>query len=393
MSVWERIKNFISRVKGNKEVQLTLDEKSEVKQIIEKNEEEKNPNYEELKQQFVKNVGEDSNITTYVTNINGWVENSLQQELRNISFKTILPTTKGELIEKHEKTVKELIVKAIGSQLGYDPNKYVHIVPDARVRCTKKLINPNLKNVVNKVKEWLKANDIEAKKVTEEQLQQAFKSALIETKFIQDVTEKAVQLLDKGIITFEIGNYGNIISINFVADEKVDLCYDDKAYIKKITTIQTVNGQSNRIEKVMTVIHKVTYGVSQAVLDLSEIVDIRDQNDEFLSNVCTRTYRKFDSNETPEWIMQKYEKGVYKMDIKDADYYTRDILAKKDGDIVWKKITTKPGHENECKVVVYPDGDFGADEIKKENITASEVEGAWNALKQCINQDALPLAE
>lgn len=393
MSVWERIKNFISRVKGNKEVQLTLDEKSEVKQIIEKNEEEQNQNYEELKQQYVKNVEGDSNTTAYVTNINGWVENSLQQELRNISFNTVLPTTKGELIEKHEKTVKELIVKAMGSQLGYDPNKYVQIVPDAKLRCTKKLINPNIKNVVNKVKEWLKSNDIEAKNVTEEQLQQAFKFALVETRFIQNVTEKAVQLLDKGIITFEIGNYGNIIAINFVADEKVDLCYDDKAYIKKTTTIQTVNGQSNRIEKVMTVIHKVTYGVSQAILDLSEIVDIRDKNDEFLSNVCTKTHRKFDTNETPEWIMQKYEKGVYKMDINDADYYTRDILAKKDGDIVWKKITTQPGHENECKVVVYPDGDFGADEIRKENITASEVEGAWNALKQCINQDALPLAE
>ena len=114
MSVWERIKNFISRVKGNKEVQLTLDEKSEVKQIIEKNEEEKNQNYEELKQQYVKNVEGDSNTTAYVTNINGWVENSLQQELRNISFKTILPTTKGELIEKHEKTVKEFH-KTIGS--------------------------------------------------------------------------------------------------------------------------------------------------------------------------------------------------------------------------------------------------------------------------------------
>ena len=173
----------------------------------------------------------------------------------------------------------------------------------------------------------------------------------------------------------------------------IDMIPSETRDNKLLTLAERNEILTNRIEKIMTVIHKVTYGVSQAVLDLSEIVDIRDKNDEFLSNVCTKTYRKFDTNETPECIMQKYEKGVYKMDINDADYYTRDILAKKDGDIVWKKITTQPGHENECKVVVYPDGDIGGDEIKKENITASEVEGAWNALKQCINQDALPLAE
>ncbi len=393
MNVWERIKSFINKVKGNKEEQLALDEKNEVKQIIEKNNQEKNPNYEELKQQFVKNVEDDAGDTAYVTNINGWVENSLQQELRNISFKTILPSTKGELIEKHEKLVKELIVDAIGGQLGYNPDKYVQVLPNAKERCTKKIVNQNLKSVVAVVKEWLKANDIDAKNATEEQLQQAFRSALLETKFIQDVTEKAVQLTQNGLVSFEMGDYGNIISIKFVANEKIDMCYDDKAYTKKVTTIQVTNGQSNIIEKEMTVIHKVTYGVSQAILDLSETVDIRDEDDLFISNICTKTHRKMDSNETPEWIMQKYEMGVYKMETEDADYYTRDILAKKDGDIVWKKITTKPGHENECKVVIYPDGDIGADEIKKENITADEVEGAWSALKKCVGQDALPLAE
>ena len=44
MSVWERIKNFIGKIKGNKKEQLALDEKSEVKEIIEKNDEENNPN-------------------------------------------------------------------------------------------------------------------------------------------------------------------------------------------------------------------------------------------------------------------------------------------------------------------------------------------------------------
>ncbi|MBR2704680.1 MAG: hypothetical protein IKE91_04345 [Clostridia bacterium] len=393
MNVWERIKNFIGKIKGNKKEQLALDEKNEVKEIIEKNDQENNPDYEEMKQQYVKNVGEDSNLTIYVTNINGWVENSLQQELRNISFKTILPSTKGELIEKHEKTVKELIVGAIGAQIGFDPDKYVQVVPDAKERCTKRIINPNLKNVISKVKEWLKANDIDQKDVTEEQLKLAFKSALMETKFVQDVTEKAVQLVDKGLVTFDIGDFGNVVGIKFSAFEKLDLCYDDKAFSRKDTTIQVTSGQSNTIEKVMTVVHKVTYGVPQAVLELKETVDIRDEDGSFLSNVCTTTCRKLESGENPEWIMQKYEKGIYKMDIADADYYTRDILAKKDGDIVWKKITTKPGHENECKVVIYPDGDIGADEIKKENITADEVEGAWSALKKCVGQDALPIAE
>ena len=157
MSVWERIKNFIGKIKGNKKEQLALDEKSEVKEIIEKNDEENNPNYDELKQQFVKSVEKKAEVTTYVTNINGWIENRMQQALRNISFKTIMPSTKGELIEKHENTVKELIVKAIGGQIGFNPDKYVQVVQDAKERCTKKLINPNLKNVVSKVKEWLKA--------------------------------------------------------------------------------------------------------------------------------------------------------------------------------------------------------------------------------------------
>ena len=393
MSVWERIKNFIGKIKGNKKEQLALDEKSEVKEIIEKNDEENNPNYDELKQQFVKSLEEKAEVTTYVTNINGWVENRMQQALRNISFKTIMPSTKGELIEKHENTVKELIVKAIGGQIGFNPDKYVQVVQDAKERCTKKLINPNLKNVVSKVKEWLKANEIDVKNATEEQLEQAFNSALLETKFIQDVTERSVQLLDKGLVTFELGDFGNVVAIKFTADEKIDLCYDDKAYSKKVTTIQVVNGQSNTIEKVMNIVRKVTYGVPNVVLDLCETVDIRDEDGSFLSNVCTKTCRRLESGENPEWIMQKYEKGIYKMDVNDADYYTRDILAKKDGDIVWKKITTKPGHENECKVVIYPDGDIGADDIRKENITAAEVEGAWNTLKKCINQDALPLAE
>lgn len=392
MNVWERIKGFIKKIKENKKDQLTLNEKNEIREIVENTNQNNTPDLNQEKQQFVKNVNEDEITTTYVVNINGWVENRLQREIRNICINTVLPTFKGELIEKHRKRVEELLVNAISEQA--DADKYEARLTNTKSRCYRKFINPYLKKVTNYIKEWIKDNDIDTKNITENQLESAFKNSLLENRFIQDITEKAVQIMDKGIVTFEIGNFGNIVSMKFVANEKVDLCYDDKAYTKKVTTIQVVSGQSHIVEKSMKVIHKVTNAVEEAYLELTEVVDMRDKDGSFISNVCTKTFRKLVTNETPEFIMQKYEKGIYLMDIDNADYYTRNILAKKDGDIVWKKITTKPGQENECKVVIYPEGNIGGEEIKKENIKASEVESAWKALKACGNQDeALPLAE
>lgn len=393
MNVWERIKKFINKIKGNQKEQLTLNEKSEIQDIVNNTKEDKISDLEEQKQKFVKVVDEESVTETYVIDINGWVENRLQQELRNVCINTALPTMKGEVIKKHKKRVEKLFAKALGEIADAKYDKYETKIENAEKRCNRRFIAPYLKKITGKIKKELKENEISPKDVTEVQLEKAFKNAIVGEKFIQDVTEKTIQMIDKGIVTFEIGNVGNIISIRFVTNEKLDMCYDDKAYTKKVTTIQANSGQSNIVEKKMTVIHKVTYGVSQAVLNLEETVDIRDEDGSFISNVCTKTHRMIESNETPEWIMKKYEMGVYKMDISDADYYTRDILANKDGDIVWKKITTKPGHENECKVVIYPDGNIGADEIKKENISADEVEGAWNALKKCLVQESLPMAE
>ena len=123
MNVWERIKGFIKKIKENKKDQLTLNEKNEIREIVENTNQNNTPDLNQEKQQFVKNVNEDEITTTYVVNINGWVENRLQREIRNICINTVLPTFKGELIEKHRKRVEELLVNAISEQA--DADKYV----------------------------------------------------------------------------------------------------------------------------------------------------------------------------------------------------------------------------------------------------------------------------
>jgi len=386
MNVWERIKKFINKIKGKEPEQLTLDEKNEIKKIVEDSKQANVATLKEVKTKYVKNGN-------YVANVNGWVGNRLTEEAGNICLNTVLPSTSGVLIEKHRARVQYLFIEAIGEQIGTQ-NKYESVIGNAREKCIKRLINPYAKEITGKLKTWLKNNNINEKSANANQLEEAFKCVLNESDFVQEMKKRAIEIANKKIVSFELGNYGNVISIEFVANERANLCYNDKAYTKKVTKIQTVNNQSNVIENVMTVVHKVVNGVSEAVLDLVETVDIRNGDGSFYSNVRTETHRKLQTDETPDFIMQKYEKGVYSMDVNDCDYYKRDILAQKDTNIVWKKITTQPGHEYDCKVVIYPDGKIGNDEIKRENITANEVENAWNELKKYVEQDeTLAIAE